>query len=71
MKTTNQNSHTHTHRGKKQKTCMAGAPQQLSRITVGRKGPKATTVLKRVFSDSNSPLIHFNHNSRFHTHKKE
>ena len=33
MKTTNQNSH--THRGKKQKTCMARTPQQLSPITVG------------------------------------
>ena len=33
MKTTNQNSH--THRGKKQKSCMAGTPQQLSPITVG------------------------------------
>ena len=34
MKTTNQNSHTHTQR-KEKKTCMAGTPQQLWPITVG------------------------------------
>ena len=41
MKTTNQNSH--THRGKKQKSCMAGTPQQLSPITVG---PQLKKIIK-------------------------
>ena len=39
MKTTNQNSH----RGTKQKTCMARTPQQLSPITLG---PQLKKIIK-------------------------